>query len=65
MALSITLHLEVDSKARAEFQILTNLFDVTQGRSGGLQVQAISRSGPNTLAGSLYGFFQSDKWDVT
>jgi len=55
----------VDSKARAEFQILTNLFDVTQGRSGGLQVQAISRSGPNTLAGSLYGFFQSDKWDVT
>jgi hypothetical protein len=49
-------------EAIAEFQILTNLFDVTQGRSAGLQVQAISRSGTNTLAGSLYGFFQSDKF---
>src|SRR5882757_630498 len=48
-------------EAIAEFQILTNVFDVTQGRSGGLQVQAISRSGTNNLAGSLYGFFQSDK----
>ena len=35
---------------------------MTQGRSAGLQVQAISRSGSNTLAGSLYGFFQSDKF---
>src|SRR5258708_4893525 len=48
-------------EAIAEFQILTDLFDVTQGRSVGLQVQAISRSGTNSLAGSLYGFFQSDK----
>src|SRR5258708_18954774 len=51
-------------EAIAEFQILTNLFDVTQGRSAGLQVQVISRSGTNTLAGSLYGFFQSDKFNA-
>src|SRR5216683_5895348 len=51
-------------EAIAEFQILTNLFDVTQGRSVGLQVQAISRSGTNTLAGSLYGFFQGDKFNA-
>jgi hypothetical protein len=51
-------------EAIAEFQILTNVFDVTQGRSGGLQVQAISRSGTNNLAGSLYGFFQSDKFNA-
>src|SRR3982074_3397609 len=51
-------------EAIAEFQILTNLFDVTQGRSGGVQVQAISRSGTNNLAGSLYGFFQSDKFNA-
>src|SRR3981081_419441 len=51
-------------EAIAEFQILTNLFDVTQGRSVGLQVQAISRSGTNNLAGSLYGFFQSDKFNA-
>src|SRR5258708_16528072 len=51
-------------EAIAEFQILTNVFDVTQGRSGGLQVQAISRSGTNNLAGSLYGFFQSDTFNA-
>src|SRR5258708_7576715 len=51
-------------EAIAEFQILTNLFDVTQGRSAGLQVQAISRSCTNTLAGSMYGFFQSDKFNA-
>jgi len=46
------------------FQIVTNLFDVTQGRSVGLQVQAISRSGTNTVAGSAYGFFRSDKFNA-
>lgn len=45
----------------AEFQIITNLFDITQGRSAGLQVQAISRSGTNQLAGSIYGFFRDDR----
>jgi hypothetical protein len=50
-------------EAIAEFQIVTNLFDVTQGRSAGVQVQAISRSGTNNLAGTLYGFFRSDKFN--
>jgi Carboxypeptidase regulatory-like domain len=45
----------------AEFQIITNLFDVTMGRSTGIQVQAISRSGTNETSGSFYGFFRSDK----
>ena len=47
-----------------EFQIITNLFDVTQGRSVGLQVQAISRSGTNTMSGTGYGFFRSDKFNA-
>ncbi len=42
----------------AEFQIVTNLFDVTQGRSTGIQVQAISRSGTNDIHGSGYGYFR-------
>jgi carboxypeptidase family protein len=45
----------------AEFQIVTNLFDITQGRSAGVQVQAISKSGTNTNSGSFYGFFRDDK----
>jgi hypothetical protein len=48
-------------EAIAEFQIVTNLFDVTQGRSTGIQVQAISRSGTNTPSGSVYGYFRDDK----
>jgi Carboxypeptidase regulatory-like domain len=48
----------------AEFQIVTNLFDITQGRSTGIEVQAISRSGTNTLAGSVYGFFRDDQFNA-
>jgi len=47
-------------EAIAEFQIVTNLFDITQGRSLGTQVQAISRGGTNKLAGSFYGNFRDD-----
>jgi hypothetical protein len=48
----------------AEFQIITNLFDVTQGRSTGIQVQAISRSGTNVPAGSFYGSFRDSKFSA-
>ena len=48
-------------EAIAEFQIVTNLFDITQGRSTGVQVQAISKSGSNTMSGSLYGYFRDNK----
>jgi Carboxypeptidase regulatory-like domain len=47
-------------EAIAEFQIITNMFDITQGRSAGIQVQAISKSGTNTHSGSFYGFFRDD-----
>src|SRR4029453_1596172 len=48
----------------AEFQIITNMFDITQGRATGIQVQAISRSGTNKTSGSLYGFFRDDKFNA-
>jgi hypothetical protein len=47
--------------AIAEFQIVTSQFDITQGRSAGMQVQAISKSGTNLNTGSFYGFFRDDK----
>jgi carboxypeptidase family protein len=52
-------------EAIAEFQIITNMFDITQGRSTGAQVQAISRSGTNSLKGSFYGNFRDDKFNAT
>src|SRR5207249_2922258 len=43
-----------------EFQLVTNMFDITQGRSAGVQVQAVSRAGTNRTQGSFYGFFRDD-----
>ena len=49
--------------AIAEYQIVTNLYDITQGRSEGVQLQAISKSGTNQMSGSAYGFFRSDAFN--
>jgi hypothetical protein len=51
-------------EAIAEFQVITNLFDITMGRSQGIQVQAISRSGTNDLNGTVYGFFRDDRFNA-
>src|SRR5260370_30280694 len=48
----------------AEFQIVTTMFDITQGRSAGIEVQAISKSGTNTNSGSFYGNFRSDRFNA-
>ena len=51
-------------EAIAEFQIVTNQFDITQGRSSGIQVNAITRSGTNALSGSAYGYFRHDSFNA-
>jgi hypothetical protein len=51
-------------EAIAEYQIVTNLYDVTQGGSTGVQLQAITKSGTNSLSGSGYGFFRDDKFNA-
>ena len=50
--------------AIAEFQFLSSRFDATQGRSTGVQVNAISKSGTNTLAGSFSGYFRDDRFNA-
>ena len=47
-------------EAIAEFQIITNQFDVSQGRSLGAQVQAISRAGTNTTTALSLAYFRDD-----
>jgi hypothetical protein len=54
---------KISREAIAEFQIVTNLFDITQGRSTGIQVQAVSRSGTNDFRGSAFGFFRSERFN--
>jgi hypothetical protein len=55
---------KISREAIAEFQIVTNMFDITQGRSTGMQVQAISRSGTNDLHAVTYGFFRNDQFNA-
>ncbi len=45
----------------AEFQLITNRFDASQGRSAGMLVNAVTKSGTNNFAGSFSGYFRSDK----
>ncbi len=47
--------------AIAEVEYVSNRFDASQGRSMGVQVNAITRSGTNALLGTLSGFFRDDK----
>jgi hypothetical protein len=54
----------ISREAIAEYQVVTNMFDVTSGRSAGIQVQAITRAGTNRLAGSVYGYFRDDKFNA-
>src|SRR4029077_14711806 len=48
----------------AEVQIVNTMFDIQQGRSAGIEVQAISKSGTNAKSGSFYGTFRSDTFNA-
>jgi hypothetical protein len=50
--------------AIAEFQFLSSRFDATQGRSSGLMVNAITKSGTNVAAGSFSGYFRDDAFNA-
>lgn len=47
-------------EAMAQFQVITNRFDATLGRSSQIQVNAQTKSGTNAYHGSGYGYFRSD-----
>src|SRR5256885_4956663 len=47
----------------AEFQFISNRFDATQGRSSGVQVNAITKSGTNKPSGSFVGNFRDSKFN--
>ena len=50
--------------AIAEYEVITDMFDVTQGRSAGLQVNAITKSGTNDTSGTFYGYFRDDRFNA-
>jgi hypothetical protein len=50
--------------AIAEFQFLSNRFDATQGRTAGVQVNAITKSGTNQLSGLFRGNFRNSRFNA-
>jgi hypothetical protein len=46
-----------------EFKVQTSLYDATQGRNGGGNINAILKSGTNTIHGDAYEFFRNTVLD--
>jgi carboxypeptidase family protein/TonB-dependent receptor-like protein len=69
--LTINYHSQTDTEqpgfnrdAIAEFEVIANRFDATQGRSSGMIVNAVTKSGTNNFAGSFGGYFRHDKFNA-
>ena len=50
--------------AIAEFVFSTNRFDAAQGRSYGVVVSAVTKSGTNTPSGTFSGYFRDDRFNA-
>ena len=48
-----------------QFQIITNRFDATLGRSSRMQVNVQTKSGSNQFHGTLYGYFRNDAFNAS
>lgn len=47
-------------EAIREFEVATNVYDVNKGREGGGTVSAVTKSGTNTITGSVFDYYRSD-----
>ena len=47
-----------------EFEIISNRFDASQGRSAGMLVNAVTKSGTNIFAGTFAGYFRNDAFNA-
>ena len=59
---SILLQMNVESIA--EVKVLTSGYQAEYGRSSGLQVTAVTKSGSNRFHGSVYDVQRSSKWNA-
>src|SRR2546422_6223979 len=68
---TINYHSSTDSEqpgysrdAIAEFEVIANRFDASQGRSAGMLVNAVTKSGTNMFAGTFAGYFRNDTFNA-
>lgn len=50
----------ISMEAIREFKVVTNEYDVTNGRAGGGTISTVTKSGTNVLTGSAFTFLRSD-----
>jgi hypothetical protein len=54
----------VTQDAIGEFQFVASRWDASQGRSNGVLVNAVTKSGTNTATGTFSGIFRSDRFNA-
>ena len=47
-----------------KFEFVANRFDATQGRTHGAQLNVITKSGTNTVAGTFAGYFRDSRFNA-
>ncbi|MGH9255867.1 MAG: TonB-dependent receptor [Vicinamibacterales bacterium] len=69
--ITVNYHSQTDAEqpgfsrdAIAEFEVVANRFDATMGRSSGMIVNAVTKSGTNTFAGTFGGYFRSENFNA-
>ena len=55
--------LELNADAIAEVKVVTSAYQAEYGRSTGIQISGITKSGTNQLRGSLYNIERQGKWN--
>ena len=55
--------LQMNVESIAEVKVLTSSYQAEYGRSSGLQITAVTKSGTNQFRGSVYGVFRDSDWN--
>lgn len=55
---------KISQDAISQFQIITNRFDATSGRSAGIYVNVQSKTGTDNLHGSAFGYFRNSYFNA-
>ncbi len=56
--------LQMNVESIAEVKVLTSGYQAEYGRSSGLQITAVTKSGTNRFRGSLYSVFRNSDWNA-